>query len=85
MTGVHDTAASSSQEELCSAGRDEGDIFSSVRQRLCQESQLWVISHLDITCDGCECEPITGSRQVCRCADLNMCQYNLALLLPDSM
>lgn len=32
------------------------------REALRQESDIWEIRHIDITCDGCDREPIVGSR-----------------------
>ena len=44
----------------------EGDPFAGVREALRHE-QLhgFSIEHLDITCDGCDAEPIVGNRWVC--------------------
>lgn len=42
--------------------------FEGVREALRRDAAAWFVSHIDITCDGCEVEPITGHRQarVCR-------------------
>jgi hypothetical protein len=37
--------------------------FSLARESLRREASSWVVHHVDITCDGCELEPILGSRQ----------------------
>mmetsp|Transcript_13686 Transcript_13686/g.26270 ORF Transcript_13686/g.26270 Transcript_13686/m.26270 type:complete len:332 (-) Transcript_13686:42-1037(-) len=34
----------------------------------------WVVEHTDVTCDSCECEPITGQRWKCvTCTDRDLC------------
>lgn len=46
------------------------DPFAAAREALRHDSPLWTIQHLDITCDGCETEPIVGHRcrpNVVRC------------------
>lgn len=44
----------------------ESDEFAVVRRALAltggREADLWSIEHIDITCDGCELEPIVGLR-----------------------
>lgn len=42
----------------------QGDKFAAVRAALRVDSPLWYIQHIDLTCDGCECEPIEGQRCV---------------------
>ena len=42
----------------------QADKFAAVRASLRVESPLWYIQHIDLTCDGCECEPIEGQRYV---------------------
>ena len=42
----------------------DGDRFTAVRAALRQDNPLWQIQHIDITCDGCEVEPIVGHRSV---------------------
>lgn len=38
------------------------DKYATVREALRRDDPLWVVEHCDITCDGCEQEPITGHR-----------------------
>lgn len=40
----------------------QADKFAAVRAALRVDSPLWYIQHIDLTCDGCECEPIEGQR-----------------------
>ncbi|KAI3435956.1 hypothetical protein D9Q98_002014 [Chlorella vulgaris] len=48
--------------------------YTGVREALRHESPLWRIEHLDITCDGCLCEPIIGARFKCTvCEDIDLC------------
>lgn len=49
---------------MSAEGSGSGDRFAGVRAALRQDSPLWRIEHLDITCDGCEQEPIIGHRWV---------------------
>lgn len=62
--------------------------FLSVRQILsardiCLELGFCVsIHHVDITCDGCECEPIIGKRFRCTvCEDIDLCEKCTRALL----
>lgn len=41
---------------------EASDPFEAAREALRHDSPLWTIQHLDITCDGCEQEPIVGHR-----------------------
>ncbi|KAL6768341.1 hypothetical protein ACKKBF_B38755 [Auxenochlorella protothecoides x Auxenochlorella symbiontica] len=53
------------------------DAFSAVRAALANvsDSSPWDIHHIDITCDGCEVEPIVGNRYKCSvCEDRDLCQ-----------
>jgi hypothetical protein len=60
----------------------ETDIFAEVRQSLSVDSQALSkshadvrLEHLDITCDGCEVEPIVGDRFKCTvCEDIDLCR-----------
>ena len=38
------------------------DRFAAVREALRKDSPFWHCEHIDITCDGCESEPIIGHR-----------------------
>ena len=52
------------------------DRFLAVRQLLAAppSSAAWQIHHIDITCDGCEQEPIVGARYRCSvCQDRDLC------------
>lgn len=52
------------------------DRFLAVRQLLAAppSSAAWQIHHIDITCDGCEQEPIIGARYRCSvCQDRDLC------------
>jgi hypothetical protein len=40
------------------------------------------IQHIDITCDGCDCEPIIGNRYKCRlCEDRDLCETCMRALI----
>lgn len=40
------------------------------------------VEHIDVTCDGCECEPIVGERYQCEeCEDRDLCQACYTALL----
>lgn len=45
-----------------SAAASSDDRFAAVRAALREDGRLWRIEHCDITCDGCEVEPIIGHR-----------------------
>ncbi|KAL4429376.1 hypothetical protein ABPG77_005150 [Micractinium sp. CCAP 211/92] len=50
------------------------DKYATVREALRRDDPLWVVEHCDITCDGCEQEPITGHRfKCCVCEDIDLC------------
>lgn len=36
--------------------------YAAVREAMRHDSPFWRVEHVDITCDGCECEPIIGKR-----------------------
>lgn len=38
------------------------DKYAAVREALRRDDPLWEMEHCDITCDGCEREPIVGHR-----------------------
>ncbi|KAI7841867.1 hypothetical protein COHA_004396 [Chlorella ohadii] len=53
---------------------EQEDRFAAAREALRHDSPLWTIQHLDITCDGCETEPIVGHRyKCCVCEDIDLC------------
>ncbi|PRW60037.1 UPF0696 C11orf68-like protein [Chlorella sorokiniana] len=53
---------------------DQTDRFEAAREALRHDSRLWHTQHLDITCDGCEAEPIVGHRyKCCVCEDIDLC------------
>lgn len=55
------------------------DAFRDVRDALAARQGSpgsgWVVEHNDVTCDGCEAEPIIGSRFRCTvCPDRDLCE-----------